>query len=389
MSINIKEIDETFHYYKKLRRDLHANPELGLHETRTSLIITHELEKLGYQVTSHIAGTGLVATFKLGNGEKSIGLRADMDALPIVEKSNLPHSSQNAGVMHACGHDGHVATLLCAANALVVRKRFNGTLHLIFQPAEENAGGANLMIKDGLFERFPCDFVFGMHNDPLLPLGKVSWRYGAIMAAVDSARITLKGPGGHEGLPHLAADTIVASASIIMALQTILSRNIDPCNPAVLNVGSIHSGTTSGIIPDETTMEIGLRSFDSLTRNLIEEKLNSIVSEHAKGFDVKSDVKVTRWYGPTINDKEATNILLRSLNRAVDQSNLVELEKPFMFSEDFSFMLNKCPGSYFFVGGAKGHDDYSLHHPSYDFNDDVIKVGSTIWTTLVEDYLCA
>lgn len=389
MLINIEEVDASFEYFKHLRRDLHANPELGLCETRTSSIIAKELQAMGYDVTQYIAGTGLVATLKRGNSPKSIGIRADMDALPVTEKTNLPYSSNNTGVMHACGHDGHVATLLCAASALASRKNLNGTLHLIFQPAEENAGGGDLMIKDGLFERFPCDFVFAMHNDPLLPIGNVSWRYGAIMAAVDSARITLRSPGGHEGLPHLTSDTIVAGASTVMALQTIVSRNIDPLSPAILNVGSFHSGTTSGIMPDETIMEIGLRSFDTITRDKLEERVKSVVTEHAKGFGVSACIDVKRWYGPTINNKDATNILLESFGHVISKSNIVELEKPFMFSEDFSFMLDKCSGCYFFIGGAKGHDDYSLHHPSYDFNDEIIRVGGTIWTNLVENYLSA
>lgn len=387
MRIELEEVNSNFDYFKALRHRLHENPELGLNEIETAKLVADELTRMGYAVTRQVAGTGVVASLKLGSSDRSIGLRADMDALPVEEQSGVAYASKNPGIMHACGHDGHVATLLCAANAIAMRRNFDGTVHLIFQPAEENAGGADLMIRDGLFERFPCDVVFGMHNDPKLPVGRVSWRHGAVMAAVDSVKVTLTGSGGHEGLPHLATDTIVAAASIIMALQTIVARNIDPTNAGVLNVAAIHSGTTSGIMPSETVFQIGLRSLDNATRDQLEERMKSIILDHARGLGVEAQVEVTRWYGPTINNRAATDIFVETAKTVIEGHNLVELEKPFMFSEDFSYMLDQRPGSYFFIGGAKGHDDQSLHHPSYNFNDEIIRIGGTIWTKLVEDYL--
>ncbi|OEI82844.1 amidohydrolase [Brucella sp. BO3] len=386
----MKPIDEVLlssPYFISLRHDFHAHPELGLNEFRTSRIIAEELTKMGYSVTRNIAKTGLVATLKRGESERSIGIRAEMDALPIKEKSELPYRSKHDGIMHACGHDGHVATLLCAAHALATRKKFDGTVHLIFQPAEENAGGAQLMVQEGLFKDFPCDFVFAMHNDPLLPFGKLAWRYGPIMAAVDSVKVLIKGRGGHEGMPHLAADPIIAGSAIIMALQTIVSRNIDPCDPAILSIGSFHSGTTSGIIPEEAEIEIGLRSVSDKTRNQLEERLKFLIHNQATSFGVDAEVDVERWYGPTVNNDKAVDTLVNVAKVLFGDENLIELEKSFMLAEDFSYMLNTCRGAYFFIGGATGEGDYPLHHPSYNFNDNIVELGAMLWTNLVESYL--
>ena len=372
-----------------LRHDLHAHPELGLEEQRTSEIVARELQRLGYKVSRGLAKTGVVGTLTNGSSRKSIGIRADMDALPIHEQTGLPYASKTPGLMHACGHDGHTAILLGAARSLAERRNFDGTIHLIFQPAEENFGGAKIMIDDGLFDKFPCDAVFGLHNDPALPLGRFAFRDGPIMAAVDEAIITVKGYGGHGSEPEKTADPIVAGASMIMALQSIKSRNVPALDPAVITVGAFHGGSASNIIPSTAELIIGIRTFSPSIRDDIERRIKLVAAHQAESFGLTADVNYLRSYDATINHS-AENAFARAVAvRSFGAENVMDLERPFMGSEDFAYMLAERPGTYFFLGGGKGENDYQLHHPSYNFNDDLLPIGAAFWTDLAETYLKA
>ncbi|WP_312527257.1 M20 aminoacylase family protein [Paracoccus sp. (in: a-proteobacteria)] len=370
-----------------LRRDLHAHPELGLEEERTSDLVARELEGYGYEVTRGLAKTGLVGTLRCGSGNRAIGLRADMDALPIIEETGASYASKTSGLMHACGHDGHTATLLAAARTLAERQNFDGTLHLIFQPAEENWGGAKIMVEEGIFDQFPCDAVFGMHNDPSLPFGQFTFRDGPIMAAVDECYITVQGNGGHGSTPELTSDPIVAGASIVMALQSIVSRNIAALDPAVVTVAAFHGGTVSNIIPSTAQIVVGIRSFSPSVRDEIERRIRLIAAAQAESYGMSATVDYRRSYDATINH-EAETAFARDLSRQMwGEALTVDFDRPMMGSEDFGYMLVEKPGSYFFIGTAKGPDDPGLHHPKFDFNDDALALGAAFWVNLAETYL--
>ncbi len=370
-----------------IRRDLHAHPELGLEEVRTSDLVARHLESYGYTVTRGLAKTGVVATLTNGTSRRSIGIRADMDALPIQEETGLDYASTVPGKMHACGHDGHTAMLLGAAKTIAERRNFDGTVHLIFQPAEENFGGAKIMVEEGLFDKFPCDAVFALHNEPGLPFGQFALREGPIMAAVDEARITINGLGGHGAEPQETADPIVAGASIIMALQTIVSRNIHPLDPTVVTVGAFHSGSASNIIPERAEIIVGIRSFDPVVRDELERRIRLIAERQAESYGMTATVNYQRSYDATINHKAETDLLRELATRFAGAENVVDLDRPFMGSEDFAYMLKERPGSYFFLGGKTGETDRSLHHPGFNFNDDLLPIGAAFWTELTEHYL--
>lgn len=370
-----------------IRRHLHENPEIGLSEFKTSDFIAAKLEELGYEVTRGLAKTGVVATLRNGSSTRSVGIRADIDALPITEETGADHASKNTGVMHACGHDGHTAMLLGAAKILAERKNFDGTLHLIFQPAEENFGGARIMIEDGLFDRFPCDAVFGMHNDPGLAFGKVFVKDGPLMAAVDEARITVNGRGGHGAEPQAASDPIVAGASIIMALQTVVSRNVHPLDQAVVTVGAFNAGIASNVIPERAQMAITIRSFDPGVRDLLEERIRGIAEGQAASYGMSVRIDYERGYEATVNHAAETDFVRSLAGKVVGAENVIEIERPMMGAEDFAYMLAARPGSYFFLGTAKSNNDPSLHHPKFDFNDDIIPTGVNLWVELAETYL--
>jgi hippurate hydrolase len=372
-----------------VRRELHAHPELGLEEVWTSDYVARHLEGLGYEVHRGLARTGVVATLKCGSSPRSIGLRADMDALPIEEQTGKPYASTITGKMHACGHDGHTAMLLGAAREIAERRNFDGTVHLIFQPAEENVGGARIMVEEGLFEKFPCDAVFALHNEPSLPFGRIAVREGPVMAAVDEARITVRGRGGHGAHPEDTADPVVAASAIVMALQSIVSRNVHPLEPAVVTVGSIHGGSASNIIPDAVRLVIGIRSFDEATRDFLERRITEIARLQAESFGSVAEVDYERSYDATFNHAAETAFLRERAVRFAGTENVIDLERPYMGSEDFAYMLKAVPGSYFFLGAGRGSGDRSLHHPEYDFNDDLLPVGVAFWTDLVEAYLPA
>ena len=370
-----------------IRHELHAHPELGLSEFRTSEFLAAKLEALGYTVTKGFAKTGLVATLKNGTSTRTVGIRADIDALPIHEETGLPYASKTPGLMHACGHDGHTTMLLGGARAIAERRNFDGTVHLIFQPAEENFGGAKLMMDDGLFDRFPCDAVFALHNEPGLPFGQFALREGPIMAAVDEARISVHGRGGHGAEPQETADPIVCGASIVMALQSIVSRNIHPMDPTVVTVGSFHSGSASNIIPERAEIVVGIRSFDPDVRDELERRIRLIAENQAASFGMTATVDYLRSYNATINHKAETDFVRDLAIRFAGAENVVDLERPFMGSEDFAYMLDGRPGTYFFLGSSVTGEEKPLHHPGYNFNDDLLPIGAAFWTELAEAYL--
>ncbi len=372
---------------KSIRRKLHQYPEIGLEETRTSEFVAGYLHSLGYQVHRGIAKTGVVGTLQNGSAKRAIGIRSDMDGLPVTEQTGLPYASKNPGKMHACGHDGHMAMLLGAAAAIAERRLFDGSVHLIFQPAEENVGGAKMMVEEGLFKRFPCDAVFALHNTPELPLGQFAFRDGPIMAAVDEAWITVHGRGGHGAGPENTADPIVAGASIVMALQTIVSRNIQPFEPAVITVGSFQGGSVSNIIPNEVQLVVGIRSFDPETRDFLEKRIIEISEYQAQSYGMTASVNYQRSYDATVNHTRETRFLREQAVKFAGAANLVNLEQPDMGSEDFTYMLQACPGSIFFIGTASSPDTKPLHHPEYDFNDDILSMGAGFWTKITEAYL--
>ncbi|WP_197278017.1 M20 aminoacylase family protein [Rhizobium sp. AAP116] len=369
------------------RHHLHRFPEIGLSEFKTSDYVAEQLTAFGYEVTRGLAKTGVVATLRNGSSERSIGIRADFDALPILEETGLPYASEIPGVMHACGHDGHTAMLLGAAKILAERRNFDGVIHLIFQPAEENFGGARIMIEDGLFDRFPCDAVFALHNDPEIPFGHIALREGPIMAAVDECKITVNGRGGHGAEPQSTADPIVCGASIVMALQTIVSRNIHPLDPTVITVGGFHAGAASNVIPERAEMVLSIRSFDPKVRDQLEQRIRAVAEGQAASYGMGVTIDYERGYDPTINHKAETDFVRDLAVSFAGQDKVYDLPRPMMGSEDFAYMLAKRPGSYFFLGTQRTPNDPPLHHPRYDFNDDILPVGTTLWVELAERYL--
>lgn len=369
------------------RHHLHRFPEIGLSEFKTSDYVAEQLTALGYEVTRGLAKTGVVATLRNGTSDRSIGIRADFDALPILEETGLPYASEIPGVMHACGHDGHTAMLLGAAKILAERRNFDGVIHLIFQPAEENFGGARIMIEDGLFDRFPCDAVFALHNDPEIPFGHIALREGPIMAAVDECKITVNGRGGHGAEPQSTADPIVCGASIVMALQTIVSRNIHPLDPTVITVGGFHAGAASNVIPERAEMVLSIRSFDPKVRDQLESRIRAVAEGQASSYGMGVTIDYERGYDPTVNHKAETDFVRDLAVSFAGKDKVYDLPRPMMGSEDFAYMLAKRPGSYFFLGTQRTPNDPPLHHPRYDFNDDILPVGTTLWVELAERYL--
>lgn len=374
-----------------LRRDLHRHPELGLHEFRTSQVLAEHLESWGYRVTRGLATTGLVAQLNRGSGGKRLGLRADMDALPIHETNDFKHRSVNAGVMHACGHDGHAAMLMAAAQYIAEEVEFSGTLNLIFQPAEEHPGGAKIMIKEGLFERFPCDAIFAAHNMPGVTAGELVFIEGPAMASSDDVTITLTGVGGHGAMPHRSQDPIVAAASIVMTLQTIVSRNVDPQHTAVITVGSLVAGKANNVIPASAHLELSVRSLDREVRDLLQERITSLVTAQAQSLGVQAHIDYKRDYPVLVNTAAETELARQVGTELLGAERITRQGRPLTGSEDFAFMLENCPGSYFMIGngaddGAAAHA-CMVHNPGYDFNDDILPVGAAFWALLTQRYL--
>ncbi len=379
--------------FVELRRDIHRHPELGYQEQRTSDLVAERLAQWGYQVTRGLGGTGVVGQLQRGQGRKRLGLRADMDALPIHETTGLPHASCHAGVMHACGHDGHTAMLLAAAKHLAEQGQFDGTLNLIFQPAEEGLGGAKRMMDDGLFERFPCDAIFAMHNMPGHPPGQLLLREGATMASSENITITLEGTGGHGAMPHCAADPVVAGAAIVMGLQTIVSRNVAPLHMAVITVGAFQAGQANNVIPQTATLRLSVRSLDRDVRRLLNQRISELVQASATAYGVTAQVDFQGGYPVLVNTPAETDLARTVARELVGAANVVPQTEPLTGSEDFAFMLEQVPGSYLFIGNGDastgGHGACMVHNPNYDFDDNNIAVGSAYWVLLTERFLVA
>jgi hippurate hydrolase len=375
--------------FVRLRRDIHRHPELAFEEHRTAALVADKLEGWGYEVTRGVGGTGVVGTLVRGRGTRRLGLRADMDALPIDEASGVEWASARPGLMHACGHDGHTAMLLAAARHLAEVGRFDGTLHLIFQPAEEGGGGALRMMADGLFERFPCDAVFAMHNMPGIEQGRLVLREGAAMASSDYATVTLTGIGGHGAMPHRAADPIVAAASLVMALQTVVSRNVDPLQAAVVTVGALHAGRANNVIPHTATLELSVRALDREVRATLERRIRALVALQAESFGVSAQVDWKPGYAVLVNSPAETDFARAVAVELVGAERVTPQGPPLTGSEDFAFMLERVPGSYLLIGNgtAAGEGGCMVHHPAYDFNDANIGVGSAYWVLLAERFL--
>lgn len=368
-----------------LRRDIHAHPELGFCEHRTAARIADELRSCGIEVHEGLGTTGLVGVLKgRREGARSVGLRADMDALPIHEQTNLPWASRTPGTFHGCGHDGHVAMLLGAARILAADPDFAGTVNFIFQPAEEGQGGARVMVEEGLFDRFPCDRIYALHNWPGLPAGTISTRPGAIMGAADKFRITLTGKGGHAAIPQDSPDAILAAASLVQQLNTIVSRAVPASASAVLSITEIHGGHAHNVIPAEVMVGGTVRTFDPVVQDRIEERMRAMIEGIESGFEVQCTLDYDRYYPATINDAQAAADAL-AVAATVAKAELAP--EPAPTSEDFSFMLQQRPGAYIWLGQGTSDHAAPLHNPHYDFNDTVMETGIRLHVALARHWL--
>ena len=380
----IPEIQAAHGEIQTLRRTIHAHPELRYEETATADLVAKTLESWGIETHRGLGKTGVVGVLKRGNGARSIGLRADMDALPIEEATGLDYESANPGVMHACGHDGHTSILLAAARYLAESGSFSGTLRLIFQPAEEIGAGARKMLSEGLFDRFPVDAVFGLHNWPGVPTGQFGFVTGPAMASVDKAVINIVGKGGHGAEPHRAVDPVLASASFITALQSVVSRNIDPQEMAVATVGSIHAGSASNVIPESVEMKLTMRAYNETVRARLQERIPALARAQAESFGAVAEVDYRLGFPALVNHAEETefarNVALQALGSAAVEADF----RPRTASEDFAFLLQAKPGSYLFVGNG---DSAPLHSARYDFNDAIIAPAARYWVRLAEAFL--
>lgn len=374
-----------------IRRQIHAQPELGFEVGATSKLVATLLESWGYEVHTGIGKSGVVGQLKLGSGTRRLGIRADMDALPIVEATGLPYASKNQGKMHACGHDGHTAILLAAAKALADSRDFDGTLNLIFQPDEENLCGARAMIEDGLFERFPCDAVYALHNMPGVPAGSFRVLPGPVSLSSDVADVTIRGVGGHGAMPHRARDPIAASAAIVTALQTVVARNVAPDDTAVVSVGFIRGGATHNVIPESVTLGLNVRAARPETRALVEQRIREIVSLTAQAHGVEAHIDYRQLTPPMVNTESETRLAQAVCSELVGAGNVVtHAPKGLNGSEDFAWMLNEVPGCYLILGNGEGEfGGCMVHNPGYDFNDQVLPLGAACWVRLAQTYLTA
>ncbi len=370
------------------RRDLHAHPELSMQESRTSAVVQAKLREFGVdEIITGMAEHGVVGVIRGGPGDRAIGLRADMDALPIQEETGVPYASVNPGAMHACGHDGHTTMLLGAAKYLAETRNFDGTVYVIFQPAEEFEGGADKMVKDGLFERCPMDQVYGLHNWPQAPAGTFLWRQGPVMAAVGWFEITVTGKGSHGAFPHQGVDSIMVAAQIINALQTIVSRTIEPIEGGVVSVGHISGGDAPNILPERVFMKGTARWFKPSVGDRIEASIHRIATGIAASFGATAEVKFTRHAPATVNDEDAATLAMRAAASVSGEAKVRHMSEPTMGGEDFAYMLEAKQGAYLMLGGGRGPDEPLLHHPRYDFNDEILPVGASWYATLSEQLL--
>ncbi|MBB4145170.1 M20 aminoacylase family protein [Rhizobium rhizoryzae] len=383
---HIADLEKTHEEMTAIRQHLHAHPELSHEEEETARFVADKLRSWGYEVTTGIGGHGVVGRLREGSGTKSLALRADMDALPIQEETGLPYASKTVGKAHSCGHDGHTTVLLAAAEYLARTRRFSGTLNLIFQPAEEASGnsGAQRMIADGLFQRFPADAVFGLHNHPGLAEGHFMIRPGPMMAASDTATITILGKGGHASRPHLAIDPIVAACSLVVSLQTVVSRSIDPTQTAVVTVGAIHGGDAANVIPETAMIRLSIRSFDAGIRNLLEERIRTLAFSVAEGHGAEAIVDYVRGT-PVVSNSEAEAEFIKTIASELVGPEKVGVCPLIPGSEDFAYMLEKLPGAFIRLGN--GIESAGLHNPKYNFSDANIPVGAALWSRLAERFL--
>ncbi|MHB1304604.1 MAG: M20 aminoacylase family protein [Acidiphilium sp.] len=364
------------------RRDIHAHPEIGFEERRTSDLVAARLAEWGIEVHRGVGGTGVVGVLRRGNGDASIGLRADMDALPIAEATGKPYASTNAGRMHACGHDGHTTMLLGAAQYLATSGRFNGTVNFIFQPAEEGLGGAMAMLNDGLFARFPCDSVYGMHNRPGLPVGRFEMRAGPMMAGGAFFDIVVKGRGAHGARPEDSVDPVLAAATITASLQSIVARNVSPIDTAVVSVTTLQAGNAYNVIPETAVIRGTARSFKRETMALIEANMKRLASSIAEGFGATAEVDFRFLFAPLVNAAAETGTILDAAASLVGEDKVNRESALVMGSEDFSFMLEARPGAYINLGN--GEASAPVHNDRYDFNDEAIPYGAALYAALVE-----
>ncbi|MCB1972291.1 MAG: amidohydrolase [Geminicoccaceae bacterium] len=372
------------------RRHLHANPELGYEEVMTSAFVSGKLQDFGVdEIHEGVGRTGVVGVIRGGDGQRRVGLRADMDALPIQEATGVPHASKNPGKMHACGHDGHTTMLLGAARYLAETRNFNGTVYLYFQPAEEGRAGAKAMIDDGLFERFPAEAVFGLHNWPSMPVGVFGMCKGPAMAASDEFRLTLSGKGSHAAMPQASHDPVVAGAAIVQALQTIVSRQIDPIDNAVVSVTQFVAGDTFNVIPETALLGGTVRTFNAGTRDFCEKRLREIAGGIAATMGVECDIFYRRGYPPMVNHERESDFAADSAAEIVGEDKVQRNPHPVMGAEDFAFMLEEKPGSYIWLGTGGAEQGKSLHSPHFDFNDEVLPIGASYWVRLVERLMAA
>ncbi len=386
----IKEIKLLHDEMTEWRRDIHQHPELKFEENRTSDLVAAKLEEFGIEIHRGLAKTGVVGTIRNGDGP-SIGLRADMDALPLEEKNTFKHASSNPGKMHACGHDGHTAMLLGAAKHLACSKNFKGTVNLIFQPAEEGGGGGELMIKEGLFEMFPVDSVYGLHNWPGMPAGTFGVGSGPIMAAADMFDLTINGRGGHAALPDQCIDPIVVASQVVSALQTITSRNTHPVDSVVITVTQIHAGDAYNVIPDSVQMHGTVRTFQTETREKIPSSMLRVAEGVCAAYGTTCELNYMSGYPATINSVPETEISAKAVVDLLGEDKIILNPTPSMGAEDFSYMLEARPGCYVWlgIGPGKGEAGCMLHSSRYDFNDDVLPTGASYWVKLVENELPA
>lgn len=385
MSSTIEKGTQALHNeMKEWMGHMHQHPELAMEETETAKFIANKVKSFGYDVVEGIGKTGVVASMTLGDGKKSIGLRADFDALPIEEVNDLNYKSNVAGKAHLCGHDGHTSMLLGAAKYLSDTKNFNGTVRLIFQPGEETMEGGPAMIADGLFEKFPVDAVYGMHNMPGLETGKLYFRTGEMMAAVDNWEIEITGKGSHGSMPELGIDPIVCGSSLVMALQTIVSRNVSPWQNSVVSVGAFQSGDAANVVPQSAILRLSIRNMDPDLRVMVLDKIRSITKAQAEAFNCKSEIREGVPGAVLVNTKENTEWAADVARASFGEDKVVYPGKPYMGSEDFAFMLQEKKGTYCMLGNGQG---LMVHHPEYIFNQDILPIGAAYWVSLTEAYL--
>ncbi len=377
-----------------IRRDIHAHPELCFQEERTADVIAKALTEWGIPIHRGLGKTGVIGIVKNGSSSRAVGLRADIDALPMTEHNTFAHASRHPGKMHACGHDGHTAMLLAAAKHLSQHRHFDGTVYLVFQPAEEGGGGAREMIQDGIFDKFPMEAIFGAHNWPGMPVGTIGVNPGAMLASSNEFRIVITGKGSHAALPHLGIDPVPVACQMVMAFQTIITRNRKPIDPGVISVTMIHAGEATNVVPDACEIQGTVRTFSIETLDLIEQRMRQVAEHTCAAFGASCDFSFSRNYPPTVNHAAETAFVKRVLSEVVGEASVVPFE-PTMGAEDFSFFLQAKPGCYFTFGngdgshreGGHGLGPCMLHNPSYDFNDELIPLGATAWVRLAEAWL--